>query len=140
MRDTTSSVPDVASRGADCAAPSQSSEIPNSVTSVSRAIEKLEDALLALNNNFPVYRLILDARSLLISPDEPIATSGMSAARDYLVDQLATAARHLADSRIAGQQLPLCRDCLMSSLNGRPIPHLPSCPVGRVFATIKELR
>lgn len=35
MRDTTSSVPDAASRGRDCAAPSNSSESQNKVTSVS---------------------------------------------------------------------------------------------------------
>lgn len=35
MRDTTSSVPDGASRGRDCAAPSNSSESQNKVTSVS---------------------------------------------------------------------------------------------------------
>lgn len=35
MRDTTSSVPDAASRGRDCAAPSNSSEVHNNVTSVS---------------------------------------------------------------------------------------------------------
>lgn len=35
MRDTTSSVPDAASRGRDCAAPSSSSESQNKVTSVS---------------------------------------------------------------------------------------------------------
>lgn len=35
MRDTTCSVPDALSRGRDCAAPTQSSEIPNKVTDVS---------------------------------------------------------------------------------------------------------
>src|ERR1700744_1094871 len=62
-------------------------------------------------------------------------------ARDPRLVRLRDAAADLAHGHIyrADPSLPFCRICLMSGLNGRPIAHLPSCPVGRVFAAIEEL-
>lgn len=66
----------------------------------------------------------------------------MNAAREYLVDQLVIVASHLAESHIFRKYVdePFCQYCLMSGPNGRPIAHLPSCAVGRVFRAIEELK
>jgi hypothetical protein len=70
-----------------------------------------------------------------------VTSVSSSPAREYLVDQLVIAASHLAETHIFRKdpELPLCRDCMMSGLNGRPIQHLSSCPVGLVLGAIGEL-
>ena len=128
MRDTTCSVPDAVSRGRECAAPTNSSEIQNNVTSVSRG------------QTCPVcgWSKGFGHSASCTSGTE----SGSNRAREYLVDQLVITARHLADSHIFRKHVeyPFCQICLMSGLNGRPIAHLASCMVGRVLRSIEDLR
>jgi hypothetical protein len=70
------------------------------------------------------------------------SVSEASPARDYLVEQLVIAAGHLTETHIFRKDpdLPLCRLCYMSGINGRPIPHLSSCLIGRVLVAIEDLR
>lgn len=74
-------------------------------------------------------------------PDEVTSVSGLSAAREYLVDQLVITARYLANEHIFRKVpgLPFCQVCQISGLNGHPIQHLPSCSVGEVLRAIEEL-
>ena len=132
MRDTTCSVPDAASRGRDCAAPSQSSEIQNSVTSVSElcpACHRLD-------------RFCICDEDSVRSGRGPTPLRTPNQAREYLVEQLVITARHLADSHIFREtpDLPFCTKCCTSGLNNRPIQHLPSCTVGNVLRAIGDLR
>lgn len=74
-------------------------------------------------------------------PDEVTSVSGLSAAREYLVDQLVITARALADRSIGHEvaDLPFCKVCFMSGINRHPVQHLPSCAVGQVLRAIEEL-
>jgi hypothetical protein len=65
----------------------------------------------------------------------------MNAAREYLVDQLVITASHLAATQIhEGAGIPFCKLCHISGINGRPITHLGSCPIGRVHVAVEDLR
>lgn len=144
MRDTTSSVPDAASRGRDCAAPSNSSESQNKVTSVS---ERVWHSCPSCGRS--CYKVRIDGIWMceLCFPAWPHLTpvgkavSEATPARDYLVEQLVITASHLALTRIAFTlpDLPFCQVCSISGINGRPIAHLPSCAVGQVRKAIDDL-
>jgi hypothetical protein len=81
------------------------------------------------------------AESAFDSQTVSLAENG-SPLNQYLVDQLVIAATHLAEAQIftGTPDLPFCKVCQLSGINGRPIVHLRSCLVGNVVKAVEDLR
>lgn len=173
MQDTTGSVPDVESRGRECAALSASGVNASQVTEVScqhchklygeHGAGQFDDLCMTYTqrggykpdgsgNRWSPAPAPSEAVKPLFCPTcdrlksfcncGPTPRSTPSRAREHLLEQLIAAASDLASKHIFRKDpgLPFCQVCLMSGINGRPIPHSKSCEVGRVFSAIEELQ